>query len=77
MNSLRVAEQDKTTILRRLNKPVEEQVTVFLEAVATGEPATVPTGYADALATLAVCEAAAKSLQENRAIELGVTAPEI
>jgi predicted dehydrogenase len=68
LNHLRVAEQDKTTILRRLNNPVEEQIGRFLEAVATGDPSAVPTGYADALATLAVCEAAAVSLREGRAV---------
>jgi myo-inositol 2-dehydrogenase / D-chiro-inositol 1-dehydrogenase len=70
LNHLRVAEQDKTTILKRLNRPVEDQVTTFLEAVATGEPTAVPTGFADALATLAVCEAAAASLREGRAVEV-------
>ncbi len=70
MNSLRVAEHDKTTILRRLNKPVEEQVNTFLEAVATGEPASVPTGYSDALATLTVCHAASLSATEGRPVEI-------
>jgi myo-inositol 2-dehydrogenase/D-chiro-inositol 1-dehydrogenase len=70
LSSLRVAEQDKTTILRCLNRPVEEQVNTFLEAVATGEPSSVPTAYADALATLTVCEAAIVSAVEGRAVEI-------
>jgi predicted dehydrogenase len=70
LGSLRVAERDKTTILRRLNNPAEVQVTAFLEAVATGEPSAVPCGYVDALATLTVCHAAALSAEEGRAVEV-------
>jgi predicted dehydrogenase len=68
--SLRVAEADKTTILKRVNRPAEEQVSLFLEAVAAGDPAKVPTGYADALMTLSVCHAAAVSAREGRPVEL-------
>jgi predicted dehydrogenase len=70
LSSLRVAEQDKTTILRRLNNPVEAQVTTFLEAVATGDPSAVPSGYPDALATLTVCHAAALSAAEGKSIAI-------
>jgi predicted dehydrogenase len=68
--SLRVAEPDKTTILRRLGDPAAEQAAAFLEAVATGEPGAVPTSYRDALRTLAVCDAAAASAREGRAVEI-------
>lgn len=70
LERLRVAEPDKTTILRRLNIPAEEQVNAFLEAVASGEPLMTPTGYADALATLSVCQATVISARENRAVEM-------
>ena len=68
--SLRVDERDKTTILRRLNDPAADQVAAFLEAVASGEPSAVATGYADALQTLSVCHAAALSAREGRPVEL-------
>jgi predicted dehydrogenase len=70
LSNLRVAEQDKTTILRCLNRPVEEQVNTFLEAIATGEPESVPTSYVDALATLTVCQAAIMSAVEGRPVEI-------
>src|SRR5438128_54334 len=68
LNSLRVAEHDKTTILRRLNNQAEEQVNTFLEAIASGEPSRVPTSYADALAALSVCEAAVLSMRQGAGI---------
>src|SRR5262249_9499394 len=68
--SLRVEEADKTTILKRANRPAEEQVSLCLDAVAAGDPAKVPTGYADALMTLSVCHAAAVSAREGRPVEL-------
>jgi predicted dehydrogenase len=68
--SLRVAEHDKTTILRRLNHPAEDQVTSFLGAVAAGDLSAVATSYADALCTLSVCHAAALSALEGRPIDI-------
>ena len=45
-------------------------MSLFLEAVAAGDPAKVPTGYADALTTLRVCHAAAVSAREGRPVDL-------
>ncbi len=70
LESLRVAERDKITILKRLNVPAEEQVKAFLDAVAAGDPSQVATRYANALDVLSVCQAAAVSLSEGRAVEL-------
>jgi predicted dehydrogenase len=66
--TLRLVERDKTTILRRLNAPAEDHVAAFLEAVAAGSLAALPTGYAEALRTLAVCQAATLSAREGRAV---------
>jgi predicted dehydrogenase len=66
--SLKLAESDKTTILRCLNVPAADQAAAFLEAVAAGNPAAVAVGYAEALRTLAVCHAAAVSAREDRAV---------
>jgi predicted dehydrogenase len=74
LTTLRLVERDRTTILRCLNVPAEEQVAGFLDAVAAGDPAAVAGNYADALRTLAVCEAAARSAREGRPVapeELG------
>jgi predicted dehydrogenase len=73
LRSLRVSEHDKTTILRRLNDPAADHAAAFLEAVATGEPTAVAPSYDDALATLAVCRAAALSAAEGRPVEPDVT----
>lgn len=66
--TLRLVERDRTTILRRLNVPAEDQVGAFLEAVAAGDAAAVPGNYADALRTLAVCHAAELSAREGRPV---------
>jgi predicted dehydrogenase len=68
LTSLRLAERDKTTILRCLNVPAADQVTAFLAAVAAKNPAAVASGYADALRTLAVCHAAVVSAREARPV---------
>jgi predicted dehydrogenase len=68
--TLRLAESDKTTILRCLNNPAADQTAAFLKAVTSGDPAAVGVDYADALRTLAVCHAAAVSAQEGRPVEL-------
>jgi predicted dehydrogenase len=68
--TLQLAERDKTTILRRMNNPAGDQVAGFLEAVAASDPSKVVVGYAEALRTLAVCHAAARSAQEGRPVEL-------
>jgi predicted dehydrogenase len=70
LTSLRLAERDKTTILRCLNVPAADHVAAFLAAVATKNPAAVASGYADALLTLAVCYAATRSAREARSIDL-------
>ncbi|HLN28201.1 MAG TPA: Gfo/Idh/MocA family oxidoreductase [Gemmataceae bacterium] len=67
-SALRVAERDKTTILRRLNDPYAEQVAGFLAAVAAKAPATVVVDYAEALQSLAVCHAAALSARQGRIV---------
>jgi predicted dehydrogenase len=66
--TLRLVERDRTTILRRLNDPASDHTAAFLEAVALGKPEALPTRYAEALRTLAVCEAAAVSAREGRAV---------
>jgi predicted dehydrogenase len=66
--TLRLVERDRTTTLRRLNDPAADHSAAFLEAVAARKPDAVPTGYAEALRTLAVCEAAAVSAREGRPV---------
>jgi myo-inositol 2-dehydrogenase/D-chiro-inositol 1-dehydrogenase len=66
--SLRLVERDRTTILRRLNDPAADHIAAFLEAVAARKSGAVPTGYAEALRTLAVCHAAAVSAREGRPV---------
>jgi predicted dehydrogenase len=68
--TLRLAESDKTTILRCLNNPAAEQAMGFLEAISTGKTDAVLVDYTDALRTLAVCHAAAVSAHEDRPVEL-------
>jgi predicted dehydrogenase len=68
--TLRLAESDKTTILRCLNNPAADQANAFLDAVGSGDGAGVLVDYADALKTLAVCHAAAISAQESRPVSL-------
>jgi predicted dehydrogenase len=70
LSTLRLAERDKTTILRCLNNPAADQATAFVEAVTAGKPGPVFVDYADALRTLAVCHAAAVSAREGRPVEL-------
>jgi myo-inositol 2-dehydrogenase / D-chiro-inositol 1-dehydrogenase len=68
--SLRVDEADKTTILRRLNDHAADHAAAFLEAVESGNPAALRSGYAEALRTLTVCHAATESAREGRPVEL-------
>jgi myo-inositol 2-dehydrogenase / D-chiro-inositol 1-dehydrogenase len=68
--TLRVDERDKTTILRCLNSPAEQQTTAFLDAVMNDRPGGGLATYAEALHTLAVCQAAAVSAREGRAVEV-------
>jgi predicted dehydrogenase len=68
--TLRLAESDKTTILRCLNDPAAEQASAFLEALASGSSARVLVPYADALKTMAVCHAAAISAREGRPVTI-------
>jgi predicted dehydrogenase len=70
--TLRLAESDKTTVLRCLNNPAADQAAAFLKAVTAGDPAGVAGDYADALHTLAICHAAAVSAQKGEP----VTVPE-
>jgi predicted dehydrogenase len=70
LTTLRLAERDKTTILRRFNAPVADQVGAFLAAVGSGTPEAVASDYADALRTLGVCHAAMLSARENRPVSL-------
>jgi predicted dehydrogenase len=70
LTTLRLAERDKTTILRRLNVPAVDQVQAFLAAVATCNRQAVSCDYADALNTLAVCHAAVLSAREDRPVTL-------
>lgn len=66
--TLRLVERDRTTMLRRLNDPASDHAAAFLAAVAARDPGAVPTGYAEALRTLAVCHAAAVSAREGRPV---------
>jgi hypothetical protein len=68
--TLRLVERDRTTMLRRLNDPAADHAAAFLEAAAVRKPATLPTGYAETLRTLAVCHAAALSAREGRPVTL-------
>jgi predicted dehydrogenase len=68
--TLRLVERDRTTMLRRLNDPAADHAAAFLEAVAARKPAVLPTAYAEALRTLAVCHAAALSAREGRPVTL-------
>jgi predicted dehydrogenase len=68
LSTLRVAEPDKTTTLRCLNNPAADQATAFLTAVAAGSPTTGMGTYAEALRTLAVCQAAVISAGEGRSV---------
>lgn len=68
LSSLRLDERDKTTILRCLNGPAGQQTEAFLQAVAAGQPELSVVGYGEALRTLAVCQAAAVSAREDRAV---------
>jgi predicted dehydrogenase len=67
---LRLAERDKITILRCLNEPAADHVEAFLTAVVAGKQDAVSCEYADALRTLAVCNAAERSAREARPISL-------
>jgi predicted dehydrogenase len=73
--TLRLAESDKTTIIRCLNNPAADQAAAFLEAVTAGDPAKSVVDYADALRTLAVCQAAIVSAQEGRPVDVAEIAP--
>lgn len=66
--SLRLAERDKTTTLRRLNVPAADAAVDFLEAVMAGDSAAVGVSYGEALKTLAACHAAAVSAREGRIV---------
>ncbi len=70
LTALRLVERDRTTILRCQNDPAGDHAAAFLDAVAAGKPDGLATGYGDALRTLAVCQAAAVSAREGRAVSL-------
>jgi predicted dehydrogenase len=67
---LRLTERDRTTTLRCLNAPAADHAAAFLAAVAAGNPAAAVPDLSDALATLAVCHAAALSVKEGKAIDM-------
>jgi predicted dehydrogenase len=68
--TLRLAESDKTTILRCLNNPAADQAAAFLDALAGEKPGGVLVDYADALRTLAVCRAAEVSARGGRPVSV-------
>jgi predicted dehydrogenase len=70
LETLRLDERDKTTILRCLNDPAADQAAAFLQAVAAGDPEKVKPDYAEALRTMAVCEAASVSAREGRPVAI-------
>jgi predicted dehydrogenase len=75
--TLRLAESDKTTELRCLNNAAGDQVGAFLNAVAAGDPAAVLVDYAEALRTLAVCQAATLSAHEGRPVAVAELEQEV
>jgi predicted dehydrogenase len=75
-STLRVSEPDKVTTLRCLNAPAVDQATAFLSAVAAGNPTAVAAPYADALRTLAVCQAVVISAREGRSVMVAEVAEE-
>jgi myo-inositol 2-dehydrogenase / D-chiro-inositol 1-dehydrogenase len=68
--NLRLAERDKTTLLRCLNAPAADHVTAFLAAVVARSPSAVLCNYPDAVQTLAVCQAASLSARESRPVTI-------
>jgi predicted dehydrogenase len=70
LSSLRLDERDKSTVLRCLNDPAAEQARAFLKALAAGDRNGVGPSYHEALAIMAVCEAAALSARESRPVEV-------
>jgi predicted dehydrogenase len=70
LTTLRVAERDKTTILRCLNDPAAQHITAFLAAVKAADPTAVAANYSDALHTLAVCQAVTMSIREGRPVTI-------
>ncbi len=70
LSTLRVAEHDKTTILRSLSISAEEQTGDFLQAIRGESPTPRLRSYLDALQTLSVCHAAVLSAQEGHAVEM-------
>ncbi len=73
LRNLRLAERDRTTLLRCLNDPAGDQVAAFVDAVSKGEQKELPGSYGDALKTLAICHAAVQSAREGRAVPLAVS----
>jgi predicted dehydrogenase len=67
---LRLVERDRTTALRCLNQPQAEHAAAFLEAVVASAPEKIAPSYAEALCTLAVCNAAAISARESRPVDV-------
>jgi predicted dehydrogenase len=67
---LRLVERDRTTVLRCLNQPPADHAAAFLDAVAANNPQAVASSYAEAIRTLAVCHAAARSAKEGRAVDV-------
>jgi predicted dehydrogenase len=62
---LRLAERDKTTLLRCLNAPAADLATSFLAAVVAQSPESVGCSYPDAVRTLAVCRAVELSARQG------------
>jgi predicted dehydrogenase len=67
---LRLAEKDKTTIIRQMNAPHAEHAAAFLEAVRSGDPSAVACPYADACVTMHVCQAILDASREGRWVDL-------
>lgn len=70
LTQLQLDEHDKSTILRCLNQPKADLAAAFLQAVQTQTPAAVSPSCADALQSLAACEAARISIAEGRPVAL-------
>jgi hypothetical protein len=75
LNTLRLDEHDRTTILRCRNNPAAQQTAAFLAAVSSHNPSKVAVPYAEALKTLAVCEAASLSVQQGQAVAVAGEPP--
>jgi predicted dehydrogenase len=68
LTRMELEEADRTTILRQMNRVEEKATSAFLEAVQESKQELVSPSFADAFRTLAVCQAALRSIEEQRVV---------